>query len=260
MTMIRGINTLKSNFNVLSEKQKNLAANAANTMTPGYKSQKMMTSTTEQVDIHNFNRTLNGKQRNELGQLTFGNQLDEAVRNFSDGVLKLTESKTDLAINGDAMFTVQNEAGELFYTRNGNFSVNDQGELITQEGYQVLGILDNGATAPINVGTDPAQSFTIDAHGFVNTDTGNGQFLYLTQFENPEDLTSSGGSLFQGGNGVPVGVGFQIEQGYIESSNVDMADVMTEMLQISREFEANQRVLKSTDETLKRATQEVGRT
>lgn len=260
MTMIRGINTLSNSFNVLSEKQKNLATNAANTMTPGYKSQQLVTSTTGQVDIHNYSKTLQGKQRNELGQLTFGNQLDEAVRNFSSGGMKLTENKTDVAINGDAMFTVQNEAGELFYTRNGNFSVNDQGELITQEGYQVLGIEDNGGTSPINVGTDNEQAFTVDSFGFVHTNNGAPQFLYLTQFENPEELTSAGGTLFQGGNGNPVGVGFQIEQGFVESSNVNMADVMTEMLQVSREFEANQRVLRSTDETLKRATQEVGRT
>lgn len=260
MTMIRGINTLSNSFNVLSEKQKNLATNAANTMTPGYKSQQLMTSTTEKVDIHNYSKNIQGRQRNELGQLTFGNQLDEAVKNFASGGLKLTENKTDIAINGDAMFTVQNDTGELFYTKNGNFSVNDQGELITQEGYQVLGIEDNGGATPINVGTDSEQSFTVDSFGFVRTNAGEPQFLYLTQFDDPAELTSAGGTLFQGGNGNPVGVGFQIQQGYVESSNVDMADVMTEMLQVSREFEANQRMLRSTDETLKRATQEVGRT
>ncbi|WP_423189161.1 flagellar hook-basal body complex protein [Alkalibacterium sp. f15] len=260
MTMIRGLNTLSNSFNVLTEKQKNLATNAANTMTPGYKSQQLLTSTTNQVDIHNYTKRLQGNQRNDIGQLTFGNQLDEAVRNFSAGGLKLTENSTDMAINGDAMFTVQNDAGELFYTRNGNFSVNEQGELVTQEGFQVLGIEDGGGIAPINVGTDNEESFAIDSFGFVRTNTDDSQFLYLTQFENPADLTSAGGTLFQGGNGVPVGIGFQIEQGYVESSNVDIADVMTEMLQISREFEANQRVLQSMDETLKRATQEVGRT
>ncbi|OJF90892.1 flagellar hook-basal body complex protein [Alkalibacterium sp. 20] len=260
MTMIRGLNTLSNSFNVLNEKQKNLATNAANTMTPGYKSQQLVTSTTGQVDIHNYTRGLQGNKRSDIGQLTFGNQLDEAVRNFSAGGMKLTENKTDMAINGDAMFTVQNEAGDLFYTRNGNFSVNEQGQLITQEGFQVLGIENGGGIAPINVGTDIEQSFTINSFGFVSTNTDDSQFLYLTQFENPAELTSAGGTLFQGGNGVPVGIGFQIEQGYVESSNVDIADVMTEMLQISREFEANQRVLQSMDETLKRATQEVGRT
>lgn len=258
--MIRGLDTLSNSFNVLTQKQKNLATNAANTMTPGYKAQQMVTSTTGQVDIHNYTRGPESNRRRDVGELVFGNQLDEAVSNFSAGGLQLTENKTDLAVNGDAFFTVQNEAGELFYTKNGNFSVSETGELITQEGFTVMGIEQNGNITPITVGTDLEQAFTIDANGFVYTDNEAPQFLFLTEFENPGELASAGGTLFQGENGQAVGVGFSIEQGYVESSNVDMADIMTDMLQISREFEANQRVLQSMDETLKRATQEVGRT
>lgn len=258
--MIRGLDTLSSSFNVLTHKQKNLATNAANTMTPGYKSQKLMTSTTGQVDVHNYTRGIDANRKRELGDIVFGNQLDEAVRQFTPGGLQSTENKTDMAINGEAFFTVQNEAGELFYTKNGHFSVNQDGQLTTQEGLLVMGIEQNGAITPITVGTDMEQSFTISPYGFVETDNQAPQFLYLTEFEDTNALTSSGGTLFQGEGGVPVGQGFRLQQGYLETSNVDMADVMTDMLQISREFEANQRVLQSTDETLKRATQEVGRT
>lgn len=258
--MIRGIDTLSGSFNVLTQKQRNLASNAANTQTPGYKAQQLVTSTTEEVDVHNYTRGVNADRRREIGSLVFGNQLDEAVRNFSAGGMQSTDSRTDVAVNGDAFFTVQSEAGEIFYTKNGNFSVNADGQLVTQEGYTVLGILENGGTAPITVGSDLEASFTIDANGFVYTNDQGPQFLYLTRFDEPEALTSEGGTLFSGGAGEPVGVGFTIHQGQLENSNVDMADVMTDMLQISREFEANQRVLQSMDETLKRATQEVGRT
>lgn len=258
--MIRGISTLSNSFKVLTQKQKNMATNAANTMTPGYKSQKLMTSTTGQVEVHNYTRGLESNRRRDVGEIVFGNQLDESVRNFSAGGLQLTENKTDVAVNGDAFFTVQNNAGELFYTKNGNFTVNETGQLMTQEGYTVMGIEQNGDISPITVGTDIEQTFTIDASGFVYTDNQPPQFLFLTEFENPGELASAGGTLFQGDNGVAVGEGFRVEQGYVESSNVDMVDIMSDMLQISREFEANQRVLQSTDETLKRATQEVGRT
>ncbi|MCC5895787.1 MAG: flagellar hook-basal body complex protein [Alkalibacterium sp.] len=258
--MIRGLDTLSNSFNVLTQKQKNMATNAANTMTPGYKSQQMFTSTTGQVDIHNYTRGPESNRRRDVGELVFGNQLDEAVRNFSPGGFQLTENRTDVAVNGAAFFTVQNDAGELFYTKNGNFSVSGTGELITQEGFTVMGIEQNGDITPITVGTDTEQTFTIDANGFVYTDNQAPQFLFMSEFENPGELASAGGTLFQGGNGIPVGEGFSIEQGYVESSNVDMVDIMSDMLQISREFEANQRVLQSTDETLKRAAQEVGRT
>lgn len=257
--MIRGINTLTNSFNVLTERQKNLATNAANTTTPGYKSQRVLARTTDSVPVHNYTAGIEANKRRDLGEIVFSNQLDEVVRNFSSGGLQVTENKTDLAINGDAFFTVRNEAGNLFYTKNGNFAVNPDGVLVTQEGYEVLGIEVDGSLAPITVGTDLEQSFTVDAYGFVHTNANGPQFLYLTQFEDPEALTSAGGTLFQGGNGEPIGVGFQVEQGYVERSNVDMADIMTDMLQISREFEANQKVLRSTDETLRRATQEIGR-
>ena len=258
--MIRGLDTLSNSFNVLTQRQKNLATNAANTMTPGYKSQKLVTSTTEQVGVHNYTRGIDSNRRHDVGDIAFSNQLDEAVRQFSPGGLQLTDNKTDVAINGDAFFTVQNDAGELFYTKNGHFSVNQDGQLVTQEGYLVMGIENGGGMAPITVGTDLEQSFTIDSFGFVQIDNQAPQFLYLTEFEDTNALTSNGGTLFQGDGGVPVGVGFNVHQGYLESSNVDMVDMMTDMLQISREFEANQRVLQSTDETLRRATQEIGRT
>lgn len=257
--MIRGLDTLSSSFNVLTQRQKNMATNAANTMTPGYKAQKLVASTTEQVGVHNYTRGIDSNRRRDVGNIVFSNQLDEAVRQFTPGGRQVTENKTDVAIEGDAFFTVQNGDGELSYTKNGNFTVNQEGQLTTQDGQLVMGIEEGGGMSPITVGTDLEQSFTIDAFGFVQTDNQAPQFLYLTEFEDETALTSNGGTLFQGAGGAPVGVGFNIQQGQLETSNVDMADVMTDMLQISREFEANQKVLRSTDETLKRATQEVGR-
>lgn len=257
--MIRGLDTLSSSFNVLTQRQKNMATNAANTMTPGYKAQKLVASTTEQVGVHNYTRGIDSNRRRDVGNIVFSNQLDEAVRQFTPGGRQVTENKTDVAIEGDAFFTVQNGDGELSYTKNGNFTVNQEGQLTTQDGQLVMGIDEGGGMSPITVGTDLEQSFTIDAFGFVQTDNQPPQFLYLTEFDDETALTSNGGTLFQGAGGAPVGVGFRIQQGQLETSNVDMADVMTDMLQISREFEANQKVLRSTDETLKRATQEVGR-
>lgn len=254
--MIRGIDTLSRSFNVLSEKQKNLASNAANVTTPGYRAQKLVTSAMEEVDVHNYTNGPELNLRRETGQIVFGNQLDEAYLNLESGAIQGTNSQTDVALSGDGFFSVQSPAGETFYTRNGNFSVNDQNELVTQEGYNVLGILPGGGTAPITV---DSTNFTIDQNGFVQSGQGAQQFLYITSFENQADLTHVGDTLYQGENGTPVGTGFSTRQGYVEQSNVDMVDVMSDMMQISREFEANQKMLRTTDETLRRATQEIGR-
>ncbi|MEC6747134.1 flagellar hook-basal body complex protein [Marinilactibacillus sp. XAAS-LB27] len=254
--MIRGIDTLSKNFNVLSEKQKNLATNTANVTTPGFKSQNLVTSTTEAVDVHNYTRGPELNLRRETGQIVFGNQLDEAYRNLDSGALQGTNNQTDVALSGDGYFTVQGPGGETFYTRNGNFSVNDQNQLVTQEGYAVLGIQNGGGTEPITVNDE---NFTIDQDGFVISGQNAPQFLYITNFQDQSDLTTVGDTLFQGENGVPMGTGFTTMQGYVEQSNVDMVDVMSDMMQISREFEANQKILRTMDETLRRATQEVGK-
>lgn len=254
--MIRGIDTLSRSINVLSEKQKNLATNTANVTTPGYKAQKLVTSAMERVDVHNYQGGPELNLRRDTGEITFGNQLDEAYLSLDSGAIQATNNQTDLALNGDGFFTVQSPEGETFYTRNGNFTVNDQNQLVTQEGYAVLGISPNGGTEPIIVDSG---SFTIDQQGFVQTDQGAEQFLYITNFEDTAGLTKAGDTMFQGENGTPMGTGFSVLQGHVEQSNVDMVDVMSDMMQITREFEANQKLLRSTDETLRRATQEVGR-
>lgn len=256
--MIRGIDTLQRSFNILTEKQKTLANNAANTTTPGYKTQQLVQSTTESRAIHNYMAGPRLNQRTETDEWIFGNQLDAAYRQFGEGALEETNMETDLAMHGEGFFTVQSEAGEVFYTRNGNFTVNDAGQLTTQEGLVVQGIAVGGGSVPITVsgGTDPR--FAIDGNGFVHIPGQPQQYLYVTQFEDPNTLESVGDTLFQGAGGTPAAGGFTISQGYVEQSNVNMTDMMTNMLQISREFEANQRTLRTTDEMLRRTTNEVG--
>lgn len=254
--MIRGINTLERSFNVLTEKQKTMANNAANVTTPGYKSQQLVQSTLESRAIHNYMDGPNLNQRMETDEWIFGNQLDEAYRNFSDGSLQGTGMTTDLALQGNGFFTVQSADGETYYTRNGNFTVNDDGLLSTQEGHLVLGIQQGGGSEFINAGS----GFSVDARGFVTVNGEAGQqYLYITQFDDPNTLTSVGDNLFQGDGGVPAAGDFLVTQGFVENSTGDMVDIMSDMLQITREFEANQRALQAIDETLRRATTEVGR-
>jgi flagellar basal-body rod protein FlgG len=259
--MIRGINTIQRSFNVLSERQKTMANNAANVTTPGYRAQQLTQSTLENRPIHNYMDGPQLNRRAETDEWTFGNQLDAAYRQFNNGSIQGTGMDTDLALQGNGFFTVTHvETGEILYTRNGNFTVNEAGQLTTQEGHIVQGIPQGGGMQPVIVGQGNASQFSVDAQGFV-TIPGQDvpQFLYITQFENPDGLVAVGDTLFQGDGGEPTGAGYSITQGFIEQSNANMADIMTDMLQIAREFEANQRALHATDETLSRATSEVGR-
>lgn len=251
--MIRSLDTINRNVNILQKRQENISANVANINTSGYKSQELIQSTMESAELVNF---LDGPQRNQLnalGQFTFGNQIDEAYRNFSNGTLRETASNTDLALQGDGFFTVAAENGQIYYTRNGNFTLNPEGSLVTLEGHFVQGIGADGQIGPINAAN---QNFTVDANGFI---AGTGTRLLITEFENPNALTSVGDTLFTGEGGIIAGADASIQQRFLETSNVNTADEIVQLMQVAREFEANQKLLQTVDETLQKAVNEVGR-
>jgi flagellar basal-body rod protein FlgG len=224
--MIRSIDIVTRNFNVLQEKQKNLSANTANVTTPGFKYQELIQSTLPSEVALNHAGGVRMNQRQELGDFTFGNQIDEAVIHMDEGNLQETGLPTDFAINGDGFFTVDSPNGVL-YTQNGRFTVNEAGQLVTAEGYTVQ-----------TAGGQPViTSFGANINGLESVDNG-----YFT----------GAGGIVDDGNSM-------LYQGYLESSNIEMADVMVDMLQITREFEANQKVLQASNETLQKATNEIGK-
>ncbi len=251
--MIRSLTTLSNSINILQKKQENISANVANINTSGYKSQEIIQSAraSEMMSNHLDGPLLN--QQQDIGGFTFGSQIDEIVQNFNQGGLKATASTTDVAIQGDGFFTVEAANGGTSYTRNGNFSVNDTGELVTQEGYRVLGVSADGQAAPIQVnGAD----FTIDSRGTI---AGTGMSLMITEFEDTAGLTRVGDTLFTGQGGTVQTGGTVVQQNYLETSNVETVDEITNLMQVSRAFEANQKALSAADETLRKAVNEVGK-
>lgn len=251
--MIRSLTTLSNSINILQKKQENISANVANINTSGYKSQEIIQSTRASQVMSNHLDGPKLNQQQDIGGFTFGNQIDEIVQNFSQGGLKATASATDAAIQGDGFFTVEAANGETSYTRNGNFNVNDAGELVTQEGYRVLGVTANGQAAPIQVnGAD----FTIDDRGTI---AGTGMSLMITNFDDTAGLTRVGDTLFTGQGGTVQTGGTVVQQSYLETSNVETVDEITNLMQVSRAFEANQKALSAADETLRKAVNEVGK-
>ena len=224
--MIRSIDIAQRNFNVLQEQQKNLSSNTENISTPGFKYQQLIQSTLEEGNMINFAGGNRLNQRVELGGFTPGNQIDEAITHMKDGTLQETGIPTDYAVMGEGFFTVNSPNGVL-YTQNGRFTVDDTGTLVTAEGYEVQTI--NGR--PI------LTSFGADSAGLASVDNG----------------------YFTGAGGIVTDENSQLYQGFLETANIDMADIMIEMIQISRAFEATQKVLQASNETLQKATTEVGK-
>ena len=233
--MIRSMDTLQKSFNILQKKQENTSSNVSNVNTFGFKSQKIIQKTDKEKQMFNHLKGPQLNDKNEIGTFIFGNRIDEINKNMTMGSMKQTNKQTDYAILGDGFFNIQLANGTIGYTKNGHFQVNKQNQLVTQEGYLVLS--DNGQP--------------IDAR------QQNPNFR-LTKFNDLNNLTAIGESLFSGVNGEQ-DLNSRIENHMLESSNVDMVDEMTDLLQTAREFEINQKALHTSDETLRKLTNEIGR-
>jgi flagellar basal-body rod protein FlgG len=181
-------------------------------------------------------------------------------RIFTQGNLQSTDNPFDMAINGQGFFQVDMPDGTIAYTRDGDFQVNNQGVLVTTDGYHVAGNI----TVPTG-----AQSFNVSKDGIV-TATLSGQTtpsqigtIQLANFINPAGLESLGNNLYQetSASGTPQvstpglnGVGL-LNQNYVETSNVNITEELINMIQAQRSYEINSRSISAADDMLQRLTQ-----
>ena len=173
---------------------------------------------------------------------------------FSNGTLKKTGNPLDVAIQGDGFFVLQGPEGEVF-TRNGNFTLNEQGELVSQNGWPVLtsqGVIQitNGEEVAIN------QSGEILVNGKV---VGT---LRIAIFNNPETLQPLNNSLFTAPNSYyreldPSEI--FVQPGHLETSNVNPLSEMIALIDINRNFELAQKSAKAQDESLGQLFNRAGR-
>ncbi len=249
--MLRGLYTAATGMTVQRNKMDVLTNNIVNASTTGYKKDTLISSSFAEVLIERINDPYVISTSEEVGPYSFGTHIDEIYTDYSPGNIESTGTQTDLAISGDGFFTVETPDGER-YTRSGNFTVNQQGYLVTCGGYYVLG--ENG---PISVGSG---AFAVDGEGNITIDGEARGALRIVQFEETANLRKQGENLYYTLNGeTPTdAVSCQVMQGQLESSNVDIADEMTDMIMVYRTYEANQKILTMTDETLGLAVNDLG--
>ncbi len=181
--------------------------------------------------------------------------------NMSQGPLKKTGNRLDLAINGSGYFVVQTPDG-IKYTRNGVFSLNQEGELVNQNGFPVM----NADKKPIFL-NERGSNITITGSGIINlTDPQTNNELYsgrilTVNFKNPEYLSKYKGTLFSEtkGSGAPVqNQNPDILQGYVEESNVNEIKGMVQMLSVSKTYNNMIQVLKSYSQVNNTAINTIG--
>ncbi len=174
--------------------------------------------------------------------------------NFDQGSLKETGNTLDMALDGDGFFAVQTPGG-VRYTRRGSFALSQNGVLVTQEGYPVLG--KNRGEIQIN-----GRNVVVDSSGAVFVDNASVDSLDIVGFSNKNTLMKVGDSLYSpqdpNDQGTPTTTA-QVHQGFIESSNVDSIKAMTEMIDVLRGYESYQKVIQSMNETTSKTVNDVGK-
>lgn len=226
--------------------------NIANSDTTGYKKDQVITRSFEDMLLDRLNDPSILTQTRVGGQNT-GIYVDELSIDFSPGPIQTTEQQTDFAISGDGFFCVRTPQG-VRYTRSGNFQVDLNGNLLTQEGYNVLG--QNGA--PINVGTG---EFKVTQDGGVYVNGQAAGRLQIVQFADNTVLRKAGDNLYYPYNGAQPAVmqNPTVGQGMLEGSNLDVGREMAEMLMTNRAYESNQRILQMADDSLSKTVNDIGR-
>jgi len=265
--LLRGFYTAANGMIAMQRNQEALANNIANANTPGYKADQAALRAFPELLLQEMGskklpvtRDVNLPVQQPIGSINTGVYVQEMVPDFEQGDVRQTDITTDMALingnlpdeTGGLFFTVQNEDGDRSLTRNGNFTVDGQGYLVTNQGYYVL----DQAGNPIQTN---GMEFTVSENGVVEAG-GQAFELGIAYVPNVNELTKEGNNLYNGEAGdLPAGATYTVKQGFLEQSNVDALQTMTDMMNTYRLFETNQKALRAYDESMGKAVNEIGR-
>ncbi|MDR3281305.1 MAG: flagellar hook-basal body protein [Synergistaceae bacterium] len=193
--------------------------------------------------------------RSPIGTISMTNVLSETTMSTERGPIQWTDNPTDVVLNGDGFFVVEDGNGNTFYTRSGHFQKNDQGDLVTHDGEFIQG--DGGR---VNLGE--ATRIAIGDSGQIYADGELVGALRVVEFETPTYLRHVGKSLLEetDESGGPQDVETpSIISGGLERSNVQVVLEMVRMIEANRAFEAAGRAVTIQDELSSRLFTSVGR-
>ena len=233
-------------------KLEQIAQNLANVTSAGYKQDKSVNKGVVPMSFFVGQDQVSITGEVSDAALLYSTPAIEYV-DFSQGPMRQSGNPFDVALDGDAFFTVATSQGERL-TRAGTFRVDGAGDLATPSGEKVLG---NGG--PIRVGEGV---LTIGRDGQVSVDGAVVDTLKLRKVADPQRLVKTGNSLFGAPQDLPllpVGQDVTVNQGFVEESNTGAVQGMTEMIEASRMFEAYMKMMTTISELASKASNDLGR-
>jgi flagellar basal-body rod protein FlgF len=242
--MIKGIYNSASAMIPRIRQQEVIANNIANASTPGFKKDSVFMTELNRAQVDNLPRKSDWQTP----------MLDQVYTDYGQGPLNQTGNSLDIAIDGSGFFVTQDAAGESALTRDGVFTRDDLGFMVTTDGEMV-----QSDAGPIQL---PPGDVTVTDDGLVSVDGAEIGRLNVVTVEDPTGLQKVRPGKYQVPEGVELtaALNFVVRQGYVESSNVDVVMQMVEMISSYRNYEADSKALQTQDESLGRLINDVGRT
>lgn len=256
--MIRGLYTSGWSMLANNKKMDVITNNLANVSTNGYKRDVVVFESFPNVLTRRINDTrIITNPSGKIGEMQLGSDVGEVFTYYKQGQLVKSGNNLDLAFQGSdsAFFTVgvPDAEGNMkeYYTRDGGFVLNAEKQLVTKDGYPVMG--QNGAI------TLSGEDFSVTSDGTIYQGGQIVDRLMIKDFKDTATLRKYGSNLLSvEGDGQEQNFTGAIAQGFIEQSNVNIVKEMVDMITVTRSYEASQKLLQAQDGTLEKVVNEVG--
>ncbi len=255
--MVKGLYTAYTGMINEQHRMDVLTNNLANASTVGFKKEGATSQSFDEVLAYKIKDTTDPNWARPLGDISLGVKIGENYTDYSQGSMRETGNTYDVAISGSGFFTVQftNKKGEqsIKYTRDGSFTLNKDGYLVTKDGDFVQGTAGR-------IRLDPLQPASIDQAGNIYQNNTRVATLDITDFEDYNYLEHYGENYYQTVEGFEEKAGdCKIVSGYLEMANMSVVTEMVNMISVSRAYETNQKIVQAYDTSLEIAANQLGK-
>lgn len=264
--MVKGLYTAYTGMIEEMRRMDVMTNNLANADTVGFKKEGTVNQSFEAQLAIKIKDTSEVMPANVIGDVHLGVKVGETYRDYTQGSFYVTDNPYDVALDGTGFFAIEfrSKAGEtsVKYTRDGAFTVDRNGYLMTKDGDYVLNA--NGARnaaggAANYVRVDPNRDVRIEADGRIYQNDVPVAEIGIVDFADYNYLEKYGENLYDlRAGGQAAASNARVEQGCLEMSNVNIVSEMVNMITITRAYEANQKVLTTIDGTLDKAVNTIG--
>ena len=247
--MMRSLYTAATGMIAQQTNLDTISNNLSNVNTTGYKTERTEFKSLLYQTLQTKTTTANGANKPVGAQVGLGTRVAATMSNYTQGAREETEIPTDFALEGKGFFAVRGVDGQTYYTRNGNFSWSQDSNgntiLATSEGLPVLDSRGNTIRVPRGVSSE---SMVFSSNGTIGYKDATGNVVSGSKLA---ATAASGNPMLEGQNAGLTKTG--VYQGYIEASNVQVADEMVNMIIAQRAYELNSKAITTSDSMLETA-------